>query len=70
MNLVFFVPFLSTEELRKLSWSGIPKPVRPITWKLLSVSVRGPPPAQPGPSVALTLTPSLRPGSGPLPELR
>ncbi|XP_047405359.1 TBC1 domain family member 22A isoform X2 [Sciurus carolinensis] len=25
-----------TEELRKLSWSGIPKPVRPITWKLLS----------------------------------
>uniref|UniRef100_A0A667H3I3 TBC1 domain family member 22A n=1 Tax=Lynx canadensis TaxID=61383 RepID=A0A667H3I3_LYNCA len=27
---------LSTEELRKLSWSGIPKSVRPITWKLLS----------------------------------
>ncbi|XP_020031004.2 TBC1 domain family member 22A isoform X3 [Castor canadensis] len=26
----------STEELRKLSWSGVPKPVRPITWKLLS----------------------------------
>ncbi|XP_073738714.1 TBC1 domain family member 22A isoform X2 [Callorhinus ursinus] len=24
------------EELRKLSWSGIPKPVRPMTWKLLS----------------------------------
>ncbi|XP_059537336.1 TBC1 domain family member 22A isoform X2 [Myotis daubentonii] len=24
------------EELRRLSWSGIPKPVRPITWKLLS----------------------------------
>ncbi|ETE65676.1 TBC1 domain family member 22A [Ophiophagus hannah] len=24
------------EELRKLSWSGIPKVVRPITWKLLS----------------------------------
>nr|KAF6498123.1 TBC1 domain family member 22A [Rousettus aegyptiacus] len=24
------------EELRKLSWSGIPKAVRPITWKLLS----------------------------------
>uniref|UniRef100_A0A8C6FXQ2 TBC1 domain family member 22A n=1 Tax=Moschus moschiferus TaxID=68415 RepID=A0A8C6FXQ2_MOSMO len=24
------------EELRKLSWSGIPKPVRAITWKLLS----------------------------------
>ncbi|XP_045320798.1 TBC1 domain family member 22A isoform X9 [Leopardus geoffroyi] len=24
------------EELRKLSWSGIPKSVRPITWKLLS----------------------------------
>nr|XP_040132529.1 TBC1 domain family member 22A isoform X6 [Ictidomys tridecemlineatus] len=27
---------LGLEELRKLSWSGIPKPVRPITWKLLS----------------------------------
>ncbi|XP_061429976.1 TBC1 domain family member 22B [Lethenteron reissneri] len=24
------------EELRKLSWSGIPKPVRPVTWRLLS----------------------------------
>ncbi|XP_049627719.1 LOW QUALITY PROTEIN: TBC1 domain family member 22A [Suncus etruscus] len=24
------------EELRKLSWSGIPQPVRPVTWKLLS----------------------------------
>uniref|UniRef100_A0A3Q3QFH4 Rab-GAP TBC domain-containing protein n=1 Tax=Monopterus albus TaxID=43700 RepID=A0A3Q3QFH4_MONAL len=24
------------EELRKLSWSGIPRQVRPITWKLLS----------------------------------
>ncbi|KAK3518076.1 hypothetical protein QTP70_033298 [Hemibagrus guttatus] len=28
-----------SEELRKLSWSGIPRQVRPITWKLLSVSV-------------------------------
>ncbi|XP_073475817.1 TBC1 domain family member 22A isoform X3 [Aquarana catesbeiana] len=26
----------SSDELRKLSWSGIPKPVRSITWKLLS----------------------------------
>ncbi|XP_050770762.1 TBC1 domain family member 22A isoform X3 [Gymnogyps californianus] len=26
----------SSEELRKLSWSGIPKRVRPIAWKLLS----------------------------------
>ncbi|KAM5289035.1 TBC1 domain family member 22A isoform 8-T8 [Ctenodactylus gundi] len=26
----------AAEELRKLSWSGIPKPVRPMTWKLLS----------------------------------
>uniref|UniRef100_A0A8C5HXJ6 Rab-GAP TBC domain-containing protein n=1 Tax=Gouania willdenowi TaxID=441366 RepID=A0A8C5HXJ6_GOUWI len=26
----------SCEELRKLSWSGIPRQVRPITWKLLS----------------------------------
>ncbi|KAM9311085.1 TBC1 domain family member 22A isoform 4-T4 [Gastrophryne carolinensis] len=25
-----------SDELRKLSWSGIPKPVRSITWKLLS----------------------------------
>lgn len=29
-------PNTDLEELRKLSWSGIPKPVRPITWKLLS----------------------------------
>ncbi|XP_062838308.1 TBC1 domain family member 22A isoform X1 [Anolis carolinensis] len=29
-------PNTNLEELRKLSWSGIPKPVRPITWKLLS----------------------------------
>lgn len=26
-----------TEELRKHSWSGIPREVRPITWRLLSV---------------------------------
>ncbi|XP_007502573.1 TBC1 domain family member 22A isoform X1 [Monodelphis domestica] len=29
-------PNTDLEELRKLSWSGIPKQVRPITWKLLS----------------------------------
>lgn len=29
-------PNTNLDELRKLSWSGIPKPVRPITWKLLS----------------------------------
>lgn len=29
-------PSTDLEELRRLSWSGIPKPVRPITWKLLS----------------------------------
>ncbi|XP_053260692.1 TBC1 domain family member 22A [Podarcis raffonei] len=29
-------PNTNLEELRKLSWSGIPKAVRPITWKLLS----------------------------------
>uniref|UniRef100_A0A8C5PDG0 TBC1 domain family member 22A n=2 Tax=Leptobrachium leishanense TaxID=445787 RepID=A0A8C5PDG0_9ANUR len=29
-------PNTDLEELRKLSWSGIPKPVRSITWKLLS----------------------------------
>lgn len=29
-----------TEELRKHSWSGIPREVRPITWRLLSVSLR------------------------------
>ncbi|KAG7264878.1 hypothetical protein CRUP_021126, partial [Coryphaenoides rupestris] len=28
------------EELRKLSWSGIPRQVRPITWKLLSIFER------------------------------
>ncbi|XP_077025315.1 TBC1 domain family member 22A [Tamandua tetradactyla] len=29
-------PNTDLEKLRKLSWSGIPKPVRPMTWKLLS----------------------------------
>nr|XP_020754183.1 TBC1 domain family member 22A [Odocoileus virginianus texanus] len=29
-------PNTDLEELRKLSWSGIPKPVRAVTWKLLS----------------------------------
>ncbi|XP_065410844.1 TBC1 domain family member 22A isoform X5 [Chrysemys picta bellii] len=29
-------PNTNLDELRKLSWSGIPKQVRPITWKLLS----------------------------------
>ncbi|KAM6425466.1 TBC1 domain family member 22A [Rhynochetos jubatus] len=29
-------PNTNLEELRKLSWSGIPKRVRPIAWKLLS----------------------------------
>ncbi|XP_033987330.1 TBC1 domain family member 22A isoform X3 [Trematomus bernacchii] len=29
-------PNTDLEELRKLSWSGIPRQVRPITWKLLS----------------------------------
>ncbi|XP_078200042.1 TBC1 domain family member 22A isoform X9 [Callithrix jacchus] len=29
-------PNTDLEELRRLSWSGIPKPVRPMTWKLLS----------------------------------
>lgn len=42
--LIKFALFLlagRVEELRKLSWSGIPKLVRPITWKLLSVSTSG-----------------------------
>ncbi|XP_069085821.1 TBC1 domain family member 22A isoform X3 [Pleurodeles waltl] len=29
-------PSTDLDELRKLSWSGIPKQVRPITWKILS----------------------------------
>lgn len=29
-------PNTDLEELRRLSWSGIPKPVRAVTWKLLS----------------------------------
>ena len=29
---------LPADELRKLSWSGIPKSVRPTAWKILSVS--------------------------------
>jgi len=34
LKLVF-----AADELRKISWSGIPTRFRPITWKLLSVSV-------------------------------
>uniref|UniRef100_A0A3P8VV93 TBC1 domain family, member 22a n=1 Tax=Cynoglossus semilaevis TaxID=244447 RepID=A0A3P8VV93_CYNSE len=30
------IPLVARLELRKLSWSGIPRQVRPITWKLLS----------------------------------
>ena len=30
---------LSADEVRKLSWSGIPPPVRGTTWQLLCVSV-------------------------------
>ncbi|XP_073184477.1 TBC1 domain family member 22A isoform X3 [Lepidochelys kempii] len=33
-------PNTNLDELRKLSWSGIPKQVRPITWKLLSIFER------------------------------
>ncbi|RXM27957.1 TBC1 domain family member 22A [Acipenser ruthenus] len=33
-------PNTDLEELRKLSWSGIPRQVRPITWKLLSIFER------------------------------
>ncbi|XP_065801633.1 TBC1 domain family member 22A isoform X2 [Muntiacus reevesi] len=33
-------PNTDLEELRKLSWSGIPKPVRAVTWKLLSIFER------------------------------
>ncbi|NXD10805.1 TB22A protein, partial [Nothocercus nigrocapillus] len=32
-------PNTNLEELRKLSWSGIPKQVRPIAWKLLSIHI-------------------------------
>ena len=31
-------PLLNLEELRHLSWSGIPVKVRAITWRLLSVN--------------------------------
>ncbi|KAM6215742.1 TBC1 domain family member 22A isoform 5-T5 [Rhynchocyon petersi] len=33
-------PNTDLEELRKLSWSGIPRAVRPMTWKLLSIFER------------------------------
>uniref|UniRef100_A0A8D1BW50 Rab-GAP TBC domain-containing protein n=1 Tax=Sus scrofa TaxID=9823 RepID=A0A8D1BW50_PIG len=36
VTLLLPVSVLSPEELRKLSWSGVPKPVRAVTWKLLS----------------------------------
>ena len=31
--------FSVADELQKISWSGIPRRFRPITWKLLSVSI-------------------------------
>lgn len=37
-NPLLPVSLVLAEELRRLSWSGIPKPVRAVTWKLLSVS--------------------------------
>lgn len=45
VTLLLPVSVLSPEELRKLSWSGVPKPVRAVTWKLLSVSLPGLPAA-------------------------
>ncbi|XP_063447933.1 TBC1 domain family member 22B-like isoform X1 [Mytilus trossulus] len=35
-NSVLAGPNTDLDELRKLSWSGIPKPVRPTSWKILS----------------------------------
>lgn len=35
-NAILSVPNTDLEELRKLSWSGIPKSVRPTAWKILS----------------------------------
>lgn len=29
---------LHLEDLKKLSWSGVPVEVRPMTWRLLAVS--------------------------------
>lgn len=30
--------YLFADELRKCSWPGVPREVRPVTWRLLSVS--------------------------------
>ena len=39
LNILSFNIFnLIADELQKLSWSGLPKPVRPTSWKILSVS--------------------------------
>jgi len=35
---IIVVILVWTDELRKLSWSGIPPQFRPVTWKILSVS--------------------------------
>lgn len=32
---------LNLDELRQLSWSGIPARLRSVTWRLLSVSKKG-----------------------------
>ena len=38
--LTYSLTYLSlTDELKKISWSGIPAKFRPLTWKMLSVSV-------------------------------
>lgn len=62
----FFPSLVLTEELRKLSWSGIPKPVRAVTWKLLSVSCPPlcPRPAPPAPARIVLLRGQALPPAG------
>jgi TBC1 domain family member 2 len=35
-RIVLDAPLLNLKELKELSWSGVPKKLRPISWRLLS----------------------------------
>ena len=37
-QLLLDSPLLNLDELRQLSWSGVPAKLRSVTWRLLSVS--------------------------------
>lgn len=40
-QLLLEASVLNLEELKQLSWSGVPAKLRSVTWRLLSVSNKG-----------------------------